>query len=338
MKRNFKKYRILSVIFLSLILLGPFMGKGFAQSLLPAGLVIDETFKPGIGSAVGKTVLVQGVVVIIHEDDPERGYRAINDTPLYNGDTIITQENARVRFELNDGSILTLASETRIVINQSLYEPEKENRSSFISQVIGKARYGVRKLVGYKRSEFKVKSKTAVVGVRGSDFTVSVEKEGDRTVVTAFEDTVVEVYSLIAPEEAPVPVESFKQVIVDRDALPYEREELEPEEIRQIKQDFEFDRDRLITDKQSMDYSGIRVNADGDRGAPGIFDPEGAGIGLRPGFQIPGPGGEEPGTGGIDDVQENISRRIGDHVIEPQPLPPFPDEPTVPTGSAGGTF
>ena len=83
----------------------------FSDKMLPEGLIIEDVYKPGIGSPVGKVLLVQGKAVVIHSDIL-RGYFAGKDFSLFKGDTIITLSKGRIRFKLNDGSILTQASNT----------------------------------------------------------------------------------------------------------------------------------------------------------------------------------------------------------------------------------
>ena len=96
--------------------------------LVPEGLVVENTFKPGIGSPVGKVAAVRGEVLIVHEGALQ-GYRAHKDLPLFKGDTIIALEKGRIKFELNDGSALTLIPETKLTISESVYDPNKKDRS-----------------------------------------------------------------------------------------------------------------------------------------------------------------------------------------------------------------
>ncbi|MBW1891166.1 MAG: FecR domain-containing protein, partial [Deltaproteobacteria bacterium] len=59
---------------------------------------------------------------------------------------------------MNDGSILSLASRTKLELNKSVYDQKKKSRSSFLNMVLGKARFLVVKLLKFKRTEFKVKT------------------------------------------------------------------------------------------------------------------------------------------------------------------------------------
>jgi hypothetical protein len=129
------------------------------------GLVIEDEFKPGYGLPVGKVLLLQGEVIVMHADQL-RGYWVIKGLPLYQGDTIVAMETGRVRFNLKDGSVLTLTSDTKMTITLSVYDTKKKIRSSFFNMVIGKVLFLARKLSDFKSSQYKVKTLTAVVGVR----------------------------------------------------------------------------------------------------------------------------------------------------------------------------
>ncbi len=227
----------LSVTGSLLVFLVPMLltGTVCAESDIPEGVTILEAFKPGNGLPVGKVQLVQGQVIVIHKDTSV-GYKAENEMPLFEGDTVTTKEKGRIRFELNDGSILTMASKTEMVINRSLYDSESGTRSSFMKMLVGKARFVVKKLTEFKLSEFKVKTKTAVIGVRGSDFIV--ETDADRTQVTALENTDIEVVSLVGPEAEPSVLKEFEQTVIEAGALPSRIEEVFSEDIEIMKRDF----------------------------------------------------------------------------------------------------
>ena len=229
----------LNYIFCAVIILLSAGNAFCSKAMLPDGLIMEDTFKPGYGSPVGKVRLVQGNVIIMHADILI-GYQAKEELPLYQGDTIVTRKKGRIRFRLNDGTVLTLASETKLIINRSVYNPKKKSRFSFLSMSLGKARFWVRKLI-YKRSSFKVKTPTAVVGVRGSDFII--KATAVLTEVTAFEDTQLSIISPIAPEVEPAMLEDFERIMIEEGALPSEVEKVSPEEIEQMKKDFPLDGD-----------------------------------------------------------------------------------------------
>lgn len=205
-----------------------------SDSLLPKDLVMEEKFKRGLGSPVGSIILVQGRVVIMHAD-MKKGYQAKKDLPLFKGDTIVTQRRGRIRFRLTDGSILTMGSRTKMVLNRSVYDEKKKSRSSFLSMAIGKARFQVKKLFGFRRSLFRVKTPTTVAGVRGSDWIMRTTPK--LTEVIALEDTKLEVMSVDFPDAKPTLLSDLERTIVEAGALPTEVERVEPETIEQIMKD-----------------------------------------------------------------------------------------------------
>jgi hypothetical protein len=210
-------------------------GESFG-SLLPEDLVMEEVFKAGIGHSVGKVQLVQGKVVILHKGEV-RGYWAQEDLPLFKGDTIVTKEKGRIRFNLNDKSVITLSSNTKLVITKSVYDPENKIRSTFFNMTLGKVKFWVQKLSAFKHSRFKVKSTTAVVGVRGSEWIEDVTENNTRVITGT--DTTLEIVPLGALEMPPTVLEDFQDINIERDMLPSEKELITPEEYDQLQEPFE---------------------------------------------------------------------------------------------------
>ncbi|MCP4109711.1 MAG: FecR domain-containing protein [Desulfobacteraceae bacterium] len=215
-----------------IILLGiPFPEVNASKSQVPEGLVIEKTFKAGTGSPVGLITMVNGEVIIIHSAEMQIGYMAEKNLPLFKGDTIISKDKSRIQFKFSDGTTLTMASNSKLAITQSIYEPKAKSRSSFIKMGFGKIRFIVRKFTGFKVSEFKVKTKTAVIGVRGSDFIISSSE--DSTEITTLKNTVLEVTSITDPE-TPSVLTDFEQASVESGRLPSEAKKMQPDEIEQM--------------------------------------------------------------------------------------------------------
>ncbi|MEJ2096931.1 MAG: FecR domain-containing protein [Deltaproteobacteria bacterium] len=205
------------------------------RELLPDGLVMESTFMPGRGRSIGKIQVVVGEAVIIHGDGL-KGYAAERGLHLYAGDALITLESAKLRFRLNDGSILSMASETKMTLNKSVYQKKTKERSSFLSMVFGKARFFVVKLLDYKRSEFRVKTPTAVCGVRGSDFILEVSAL--ETTATALQNTELEFRSLAFLDEEPMILRDYETSTARLGQHPTPRVKLPPQEIERKRQEF----------------------------------------------------------------------------------------------------
>jgi hypothetical protein len=206
-----------------------------SSSILPKNLTISKKFSPGYGAPVGKMILTQGKVFVVHQRIAS-GFHAKRGIPLYKGDTIFTEKRARARFKLNDGSIMTLSSLTKLTINKSIYRPQKKSRSSFLSLALGKARFLVTKMFKFRKSAFKVKSGTFVAGVRGSDFIIT--QTAEKTVVTALEKTTLEVMHMNAPEQKPILLSPFQRTSGVLGGRLQRPQNLPPQEIEILKKSF----------------------------------------------------------------------------------------------------
>jgi hypothetical protein len=144
-----------------------------AESLLSPGVTVVEEFQPGAGDAIGTVKSLKGRMLVVHRGE-KSAYTIQKNDPLFSLDTLVTEKNTRTDIEFNDKSSITLGTYTKIVLDKSIYDPSKSTRESFLRLLFGKARFIVTKLANFRSSQYKVKTPTAVVGVRGSDFAVAV--------------------------------------------------------------------------------------------------------------------------------------------------------------------
>ncbi len=220
--------RKISYLTVMVCMLSAFCAPAYAFPL-PDGTELEEEFRPGLGESLGEVMLKQGNVFVIHQDRPDTAFRLMKGIPLFKGDTVITAEDGKVSMKFTDESLVTLTTRSSVVISEHIFdEKDTKERASFISMNMGKARFFVRKLLGFDRSDFRVKTKTAIVGVRGSDFVVEAREKATR--VTAFENTRLELISLIAPcekredmkhpeecEVEPTVLTDFRQAVITAD-------------------------------------------------------------------------------------------------------------------------
>ena len=226
---------VFKIFVLSLICLPFLTGSLHAKTLIPEGLVIKDKFLPGKGPSIGKIYSVQADVIIIHSDR-KYGYRAKKNLPLFEGDTIITQDNGRIETILNDGSTIILVPQTSIELSGSVYDQANGIRSSLINMILGKARFLVTKLTGFKHSEFKVRTETAIAGVRGSDFIVKTSP--GFTEIAALAKTSLEVASTLSPDKLTI-LSDYEKTFVEKGALPSPVVKVSAEEINQIRNEFQ---------------------------------------------------------------------------------------------------
>lgn len=219
----------------------------FAQTLAK-GLTIKNEYVAGVGLSVGKIILVQGEAFIVHHNS-KIGYIVKKGLFLFQKDKIITQDNGRLSFKLNDGSQMSMASNATMTINKSVFDPITHDRSVFINMPKGKSRFTVKKIRDYRRSAVKIKTMTAIIGVRGSDFIVIASEQA--TKIVTLDETVLEVNSIFDPTAQAVLLQAFEKSSVDEYALPSVPEKVRPEEIESLMDDFTFDKKTRFDIKMS---------------------------------------------------------------------------------------
>lgn len=155
----------------SLSLLDNFKSFKPPESLIPEDVTTRPDFVGGLERKVGKVQKVQGKVYVIHKGD-KFAYRLKAKHPIFEGDTIITESRSRINAAMNDKSVLAMAPNAKLTVAKLQYEPKSNTRSTTMGLLWGSARFIVKKLSG--KPDFLVKTQTAVCGVRGTDFAVSV--------------------------------------------------------------------------------------------------------------------------------------------------------------------
>ena len=131
-------------------------------------------------------------------------------------DEIRTGARSSLRIKLKDQSVLTLGPEGHLKLNHFEFKPEEEERSALFDMVKGKLRVFARDLETYQQKDFKIKTPTAICGVRGTLFLVWVQSD-TVTKVYCFKNE-IEVANVFAPEEVIVLTPSYSSDIVLKNA------------------------------------------------------------------------------------------------------------------------
>jgi hypothetical protein len=141
-----------------------------AESLLPPGVSVQSEFFPGEGPPIGMVQLREGDPLVIHSGQSV-AYPLKKDHSVFTGDTIITEQNARLNLLMIDKSVLAIAPYSKLVLDETAFDPNTQTRSSTLRLLFGRIRSIVAKIEG--KPNYWVQTPTAVAGVRGSDFGVA---------------------------------------------------------------------------------------------------------------------------------------------------------------------
>lgn len=141
------------------------------EPLLPASVKIAPGFEVGKGYSVGNVQMVQGDVVVVHKGESS-AFKLTENAPIFNGDLLVSMKDSRANIKLSDKSVFAIAPYTKLLVDKVVFDPAKNKRMTNMSLDFGRARFIAQKLSA--GSKFNVKTPTAVAGVRGSDFGLSV--------------------------------------------------------------------------------------------------------------------------------------------------------------------
>ncbi len=95
---------------------------------------------------------------------------------LQERDSVVTNADAKVQIIFNDETIITVGKSSEFSINEYLFDEEKEENSLQFGLLRGAMRTITGKIGKIAPQKFAVKTKTATIGIRGTNFTI-VERE-----------------------------------------------------------------------------------------------------------------------------------------------------------------
>jgi hypothetical protein len=124
--------------------------------------------------AVGSFTTIIGEVLTLH-DGASRHVAARLHDPVRFLDLIQTLPLSRARAWLRDDSVLTVAENSRVRVDEHLVDPSRDIRRVVVSLVEGRMRAYLGKVFSGAGSKFEVHTPTAVAAARGTDFVVWVE-------------------------------------------------------------------------------------------------------------------------------------------------------------------
>jgi hypothetical protein len=156
--------------------------------------------------------------------------------PLFNGDTIVTPESGGFGCKLNDGSVMKLASNSKLQLNHSTHDARRKSSISSLSLGFGKAYFKIAKLDDFEPREFRVETDTIVTGGRQANFAILMSAES--TEIVALKDTLLEVMHIADPERK-IFLSEFQRLVIEEDMLPSTVDIIPEEKAEQLISKFE---------------------------------------------------------------------------------------------------
>ena len=162
-----------------------------------ASTVMVATLAPRLAlAACGEVAASKGQVTILSAQTKKEMPGSIG-AKICSGDTITAGADSRAKLKMEDGNELNIAPDSQIVLENYQFEAATNKKSVLLNVLRGKVRAATKQENMYNDkaqdgadNSFQVKTKTAVAGVRGTDFMTSYEPKTGQSEVVTFRGTV----------------------------------------------------------------------------------------------------------------------------------------------------
>ncbi len=147
-------------------------GMGVPAAELPEDLQkvnIKDLFVPVVGQEVGVLHGLSGHVVVVHRESGTAYFGKPGDT-IYENDELTTLGDSRCRIRFISDDVVNMAPFSRFSVDAFQDRRGVGKKETVFSLVRGKAMFYALRLFRYKEMRFQVKTPTAIVGVRGTQF------------------------------------------------------------------------------------------------------------------------------------------------------------------------
>ena len=143
-------------------------------------LIIFLGFTALLNASIGKIVSMQGDISIERAEKifiPSVGFK------LEKNDTVKTEKNAKAKLVFSDNTIITVGKSSVMNISEFLYG-SKENSKAEFGFLEGTFKTITGKVGKIAPKSFKLKTRNATIGIRGTEIVVKTGKDGDTIACT----------------------------------------------------------------------------------------------------------------------------------------------------------
>lgn len=156
------------------------MMRGLARAWVAAILIL--LLQTGICGAanpepIGKISALSGEVFA----DGPAGRRALKaDGPVFQGESLVSSADASCQILFTDGSTLSLAENSRVALNEYLYDPGKAGLTKAVIKLFrGLCRVVTGAIVKTNPKGYTFQTPVANLGIRGTEFYAQIESDGE---------------------------------------------------------------------------------------------------------------------------------------------------------------
>jgi len=142
--------------------------------------LISLLFASGVHANIGSITELQGSAVEIKRG--KETIRANKDTKIEANDTVSVGSSTKLTITFADKSTAKITENSKLVIDDFVYDPNGKSKSS-MRVTLGTVRMASGGIARQDSKNVNIKTPTAAIAVRGTDFAMTVSELGESTVV-----------------------------------------------------------------------------------------------------------------------------------------------------------
>ena len=135
----------------------------------------------GASANIGEVALHEGNAAIDRKDG-EQDIIVSKDLDIFSYDTVKTG-NGKVGIEFIDDTRVDVTEHSKLIIDEFVYDPNSKTGKLSLKAKLGTIRYGSGQIAKNSATNVLITTPTATIGVRGTDFTMTIDEIGSSTII-----------------------------------------------------------------------------------------------------------------------------------------------------------
>jgi len=138
------------------------------------------TFSSFAAGIIGDIILQTGNAVIERTDGED--VKAEDELDIFQYNTVKTGKG-KVAIGFIDDTRVDVTEHSKLIIDEFVYDPNTKTGSLSLKAALGTIRYASGQIAKTSPTNVQIKTPTATIGVRGTDFTMTVDEIGSSTII-----------------------------------------------------------------------------------------------------------------------------------------------------------
>ena len=130
---------------------------------------------------IGEVTQLEGNGVIDRKDG-DKGIVVEKELDVFSYDTVKTG-NGKVGIEFIDQTRVDVTQHSKLIIDEFVYDPNSKTGKLSLKASLGTVRYASGQIAKNSATNVKITTPTATIGVRGTDFTMTIDEVGSSTII-----------------------------------------------------------------------------------------------------------------------------------------------------------